>query len=188
MTDPKSNHGEGPVVPQVTDLSVGEVDKVTKSKSDLVGREKADLEVHRTNQQFFRTEASTLQRWVFASCFSLNAGGIVGALNQSAIETEAIISFIVGLVSSIFFISLHAYQLNRMAQISQKSFHRISGRINILEDDSGEEADLTTILESQLDPFSDNLTAIQSSFGKQTIMIPVLSLLSFVCGIWLWVN
>ena len=75
----------------------------------------------RENWIFFRSEAVILRRWTFASCFTLNAGGIVGAINGSdAPEIGPAILFLLGLLSSITFIIRLANEMGALAIDSRK--------------------------------------------------------------------
>lgn len=77
-----------------------------------------DAEIYREAFIHFRNEAALLHRWVFASCFALNAGGVIAALNRNPTDIAAALLFSLGIVGSFFVITRMASQMNTLSRIS----------------------------------------------------------------------
>ncbi len=162
-----------------------------------IHRLKGERDAFHENWTFFRSEAATLRRWTFASCFTLNAGGIVGALNAAGEpKIGSAILFLLGLLSSITFVVRLANQMGALAVESRRLNHAMIANVAAserLKDAAPEDMEPSvtrsliekSLTESEKDR-SEPIDKFSGEMDRFSTSIVGLSLFAFASGVTMW--
>ncbi|MEO5707105.1 MAG: hypothetical protein ABIT10_00760 [Alteraurantiacibacter sp.] len=140
-----------------------------------------DAEIYREAFIHFRNEAALLHRWVFASCFALNAGGVIAALNRTPTDIESAFLFTLGIIGSFFMIMRMATQMNALSRHSLDAYRYLRRSASRLEEVGGSTD--AKISEPPTQMLIDNI----NSFDNPSRAAIWCSILAFGGGVAVWI-